>query len=87
MDAKQVILTFLAMPRNAIYDSPRSILRPFYDIYFCHITIAKWFQICTGTIRNSFLKDIQFFFCYFLIVIPIVNFVANLDHEGVELSL
>ena len=37
------------------------------------------------TIRNGFFKDIVFLGS-FPIVIPIVNLIANLDHEGVELS-
>ena len=36
--------------KNTTSDSPRSVLRPLYNIYFCHIAIEK----CTGTIRNGF---------------------------------
>ena len=79
MHVKQVILTFLALPTTPL-------LRPIYNRYFCHITIEKWSQIFTGTIRNGFLKDILFL-GFFPIVIPIVNLIANLDSEGDELSL
>ena len=48
---------------------------------FCQITIEKWSQICIRTIRNVFFLDILFF-GLFPIVIPIVNLIANLDHEG-----
>ena len=67
-------------------DGPSAILRPLYNRYFCHITIEKWSQICTKTIRNVFFKDILFL-VLFPIVIPIVNLIANLNHEEVELSL
>ena len=72
--------------KDTTSDSPRSILRPLYNRYFCHITIEKWSQICTRTIRNGFFKDILFFGSL-PIVIPIVNLISNLDHEGFELSL
>ena len=71
--------------KNTTSEGPSSILRPLYNRYFCHITIEKWSQICTRTIRNGFFKDILFLGS-FPIVIPIVNLIANLDHEGVELS-
>ena len=71
--------------KNTTSEGPSSILRPLYNRYFCHITIEKWSQICTRTIRNGFFKDILFL-GLFPIVIPIVNSISNLDHEGVELS-
>ena len=49
------------------------------------ITIEKWSQICTRTVRNVFFKDILFLGS-FPIVIPIVNSISNIDHEGVKLS-
>ena len=64
----------------------RSILRQLYKRYFCHITIEKWSQSCTGTIRNGFLKDILFLGS-FSIVIAIVNIISDFNYEGVELSL
>ena len=71
--------------KNTASDCTTSILRPLYENYFCHIAIEKWSQIFTRTIRNGFFKDIQFL-ASFSIVIPIVNIISNLDHEGVELS-
>ena len=76
--------------KNTTFYSPRSILRPLYKIYFCHITIKKWSQICTGTIRNVFLADILSLpetLGSFPLVILIVHLLVILDHEGVELSL
>ena len=70
--------------KNTTSDGPSSVLRPLYNRYFYHITIEKWSQICTKTIRNGFFKDIQML-ALFPIVIPIVNIITNLDHEGVEL--
>ena len=60
--------------KNTTSEGPRSILRPLYNRYFCHITIKKWSQICTRTIRNGFFKDILFL-SSFPIVIPIVNLI------------
>ena len=71
--------------KNTTSDGPSSILRPLCCRYFCQITIEKWSQICTRTITKGFFKDILFL-GLFPIVIPIVNLIANLDHEGVELS-
>ena len=52
---------------------PKSpILRPFYNRYFCHITIIKWCQICTRTIRKCFFENILFL-APFPIEIPIVT--------------
>ena len=69
--------------KNTTSNGPSSILRPLYNRYFGHITIEKWSQICTTTIRNGIFKDILFLGS-FPIVFSIVNFIANLDHEGVE---
>ena len=68
---------------NNTSDSPSVILRPFYDRYFCHITIEKWSHICTRTITKCLFEDILFLGA-FPIVIPNVS-ISNLDHEGVEL--
>ena len=70
--------------KNTTFEGSSSILKPLYNRYFCHITIEKCSQICTRTIRNGFFKDILFL-GLFPIVTPIINFIANLDHEGVEL--
>ena len=70
--------------KNTTSEGSSSILRPRYNRYFCHITIEKWSQICTRTIRNGFFKD-NLFLGLFPIVIT-VNLTANLDHEGVKLS-
>ena len=70
--------------KNTTHDGPSSILKPLYNRYFGHITIEKWSQICTMTIRNGIFKDILFL-GLFSIVFPIVNLIANLDHKGVEL--
>ena len=70
---------------NTTSDGPSAILRPLYNRYFCHITIEKWSQIYTRNIRKCFFEDILFLGA-FPIVIPIVNSISNLDHEGVELS-
>ena len=77
--------TIFGYAKNITSDGPTLILRPLYNRYFCHITIEKLSQICTRTIRNGFFKDIQFL-ASFPIVVPIVNIIANLDHEGVEIS-
>ena len=77
---------FFGYVKNTNSDGPISIPRPLYNRYFCPITIKKWSQICTRTIKNGFFKDILFF-GLFPIVIPIVNLIANLDREGDELSL
>ena len=53
--------------------------------YFCHITIENWCQIYTRTIKKCLFEDILFLGA-FPIVIPIVNSISNLDHEGVTLS-
>ena len=82
---KACYLNVFGYVKNTTFDGPTSILRPLYNRYFCHITIEKWSQICTRTIRNGFFKDILFL-GLFPIVIPIVNSISNLDHEGVELS-
>ena len=66
-------------------DGPSAKLKPLYNREFYHITIKKWSQICTRIIRKCLFKDILFLGT-FLIVIPIVNPISNLDHEGVELS-
>ena len=66
-----------------ISDGPSAILRPFYNRYFCHITM--WSQIYTRTIRKCLFKDILFLGA-FPIIIPIVNSISNLEHEGVEQS-
>ena len=79
------IFQIFGYANNTTSDGPSAILRPLYNRYFCHITIEKWSQICTRTIRNGFFKDILFL-GLFPIVIPIVNSISNLDHEGVELS-
>ena len=79
--------------RKTTSGCPSSILRPLYNIYFCHITIEKWSQICTRTIRIVFFQRYSFFgflsYCNPIVILfnPIVNLIANLDHEGVELSL
>ena len=67
------------------YDGPSAIPRPLYNRYLCHITIEKWSQICTRTIRKCLFKDILFLGAS-PIVIPIVNSISNLNHEWVELS-
>ena len=76
---------FFGYVKNTTSDGPTSILRALYNRYFCHFTIEKWSQICTMTIINDFFKDIKFL-ALFHIVIPIVNIIANFDHERVELS-
>ena len=40
--------------KNTTSGGPSSILRPLYNIYFCHVTIEKRSQICTRTIRIVF---------------------------------
>ena len=40
--------------KNTTSDGSTSILRPLYNRYFCHITMEKWSQICTRTIKNGF---------------------------------
>ena len=75
----------LGYAKNITSDVPSSILRPHYNRYFCHITVKKWSQICTSNIRNVFFKDILFL-GWFPILILIVNWIANLDHEEVEIS-
>ena len=67
-------------------DGPSSILRQLYNRYFCHITIEKWYRICTRIIINVYFRDILYLGS-FPIVIPIVNLFANLDHEGADLFL
>ena len=71
--------------KNTTYEGPSSILKPLNNRYFCHITIEKWSHFCTRTIGNGFFKDILLLGS-FPIVIPIVNLIENLDHEGVEPS-
>ena len=61
--------------KNTTPEGPSSILRPLYNRYFCHITIEKWSQIGTRTIRNGFFKDILFL-CLFRIVILIKNLIS-----------
>ena len=72
--------------KNTTSDGPSSILRPLYNRYFCPITVEKWSQICTWTIKNGSFKDFMFF-GLFPTVIPIINLIANLNHEGVNLSV
>ena len=52
--------------KNTTSDGSSSILRPLYNIYFCHITIEKWSQIWTRTIRNGFFQGYSAFGAYFL---------------------
>ena len=46
--------------RNGTSSSGNQNLTPPYNIYFCHITIVKWSQICTWTVRKCFFVDILF---------------------------
>ena len=79
------IFQIFGYANNTTSDGPSAILRPLYNRYFCHITIKKWSLIYTRTIRKCLFKDILFLGA-FPILIPIVNSISNLDHEGVELS-
>ena len=77
-------------PSEVVYqhttsDGSITILRSLYNRYFCHITIEKWCQMYTRTIRKCFFED-TLFLGAFHIVIPSVNSISNLDHKGVELS-
>ena len=71
--------------KNATSDDPSAILKLLYNRYFFHITIEKWSQISTRTIRKCLFEDILFLGAI-PIVIPIVNSISNLDYEGIELS-
>ena len=82
---KTCYLNIFGYAKNTTSDCPTLILRPHYNRYLCHITNEKWSLICTRTNRNDFFKDIKLL-ASFPIVIPIVCVIANLDHEGVELS-
>ena len=82
---KAVYFRNFGYAKNTTSDGPSVILRPLYTRYFCHITIEKLSQICTRTIINGFFKDILFL-VLFPYVIPNVNLIAKLEHEGVELS-
>ena len=57
---KQVIFDNFGNAKNTTSEGPTSILRPLYDWYFCHITIERWSQIFTMTIRNGFFKNMLF---------------------------
>ena len=48
------------------------VLRPLYNIYFCHITIVKWSRINKKTIRKCIFGDI-FILGLFPIKFPIVT--------------
>mgnify|MGYP000105180269 CR=1 FL=1 len=48
--------------------------------YLFHITIEKWSQICTRTMKKGFFEDILFM-GLFPIEIPIVNLIPNLEHD------
>ena len=61
--------------KNTISEGPSSILRPLYNRCFCHITIEKWSQICTRSIRNGFFKDILL--CYLLDFVWGYNKITN----------
>ena len=47
------------------------IMKPLYNIYFCHITIIKWFQNCTRIIMKCFFGEI-YYLGSFLNRIPII---------------
>ena len=81
----ECIFQIFGYANNTISDGPNAILRPLYNRYLCHITIVKWSQIYTRTIRKCLFEDILFLGA-FPIVIPIVNLISNLDNERVELS-
>ena len=53
---------------------------------FVKLLLKSGFRFPLGPLKMFFFKDILFM-SSFPIVIPILNLIANLDHEGVELSL
>ena len=83
--ALHAFFKYLGLPTTPLL----MVLVQFWDhfktVTFGHITTQKWSHICTRTIRKCLFEDILFFGA-FPFVIPIVNSISNLNHEGVELS-
>ena len=48
------IFQIFGYAKNTTSASPNKIQRPFYNIYFCHITIEKWFRIALGALLRIF---------------------------------
>ena len=69
---KTEIIEHFGYARNGTSGSGTQGLRQLYNRYFYHITIMKWFQICTTTIRKCPFEEI-FVEATFSIEIPIVT--------------
>jgi hypothetical protein len=57
---KTLIIEHFGYARNGTSCSGTKNLRLLNNIYFYHITIIKWSQICTRTIRKFFFGNILF---------------------------
>ena len=57
------------------------ILRPPYNLYFCHITIIKWSRISQNSIRKCFFLEI-----YFLKINFPLNFLLQLFKHNAKVK-